>query len=85
MLLANLKNFLEEYKVKADVDIDAIPALEARGTTCDIVVTEPTFEYLLDSVNSRKAIIVDDFSNWDKLKNELLNALKELKIPLEAC
>jgi len=83
LLIANLKNFLDERKVKAFVDIDAVTALDARGTECDIIVTEPSFEHLLPEISAKKVIVVDDFSDIDKMKKGLIDALKELEIPFE--
>ena len=82
-MIANLKNFLDECKVNAYIDIDAVTALDARGTVCDIIVTEPSYEHLLPEISAKKVIVVDDFSDISKMKKKLLDALKELDIPFE--
>lgn len=78
MLVNNIKKVLGKYNVKADVD--AVTLIEAEGLQCDIAITEPSFQYLLNKIKCRKAITLSNFSNLNELEEKLLATLKELGV-----
>lgn len=78
MLVNNIKKVLGKHNIKADVD--AVTLIEAEGLQCDIVITEPSFQYLLNKVKCRKAITLSNFSDLNELEGKLLATLRELGV-----